>query len=778
MLCLLVTSLLYAGPGFAELPEIDVDTSRVTLHGERTLRDGRRKLTTLEGSATMLGDGVAVDADRIVYDETNRSATASGHVVARLASEGLMVVVGDVVTLKFEGDEVREVYLLDGRALAKKDTTAAALLAANTAEAAEKIGTTMGLLQGNHLTHDGGRWSAEQISLVPCECDFNKPSWNITAASATMDTKAERIALVSPVVRVFHVPVLWLPWLSLPMNSRQTGLLFPRPNWSPLNGYSLEAPVFVTLGRSADLTLTPGLFTGGTGTFGVAGPRLLAELRYVPSRRATGKVNLGLLWDLRDVRDPITKVGWRVPQAVGRAPRGLRGELAWSHAQDLERGFGTRVEFNAYSDGFYNRDINTDVVGSTNGLLRSTALLFHRGDQHVLTLDLTLRQDLNFGYDWLGQRPLVEGWTSPRFGPGVLQRLPALTLMVPGVALGGPVSLDFTGEFVRLSPLFSSTGDEGVGANEGDPYGPDGVEQPWLCRSQRAFGPGGAACAGAAVDKTGAGDRVWQAGEREARDRLMLFPRLKVAGSILRAVTVSAWAGWRQSAWAGEVSGRTWQRGTLLMDARAQTGFGRTYGELRHLVEPLVAVRAVPVVVRGSSDSASEEPVPYDEIDGAVPRGGGVHAQAVAELRQRLLRRGGAELLRLELGQGVRLASPERTAPGLAEAYGKLALQLGWFRGQVSARFEPTPPVRLTRLAAVAGLDDGRGHGVSASYDNLLDDGNDRLRAPIELLFGAPVLPFEPSDVNRPRAQVLAGGPGGTSDPSRCVMTCWCGRGY
>jgi lipopolysaccharide assembly outer membrane protein LptD (OstA) len=418
MLCLLVTSLLYAGPGFAELPEIDVDTSRVTLHGERTLRDGRRKLTTLEGSATMLGDGVAVDADRIVYDETNRSATASGHVVARLASEGLMVVVGDVVTLKFEGDEVREVYLLDGRALAKKDTTAAALLAANTAEAAEKIGTTMGLLQGNHLTHDGGRWSAEQISLVPCECDFNKPSWNITAASATMDTKAERIALVSPVVRVFHVPVLWLPWLSLPMNSRQTGLLFPRPNWSPLNGYSLEAPVFVTLGRSADLTLTPGLFTGGTGTFGVAGPRLLAELRYVPSRRATGKVNLGLLWDLRDVRDPITKVGWRVPQAVGRAPRGLRGELAWSHAQDLERGFGTRVEFNAYSDGFYNRDINTDVVGSTNGLLRSTALLFHRGDQHVLTLDLTLRQDLNFGYDWLGQRPLVEGWTSPRFGPG------------------------------------------------------------------------------------------------------------------------------------------------------------------------------------------------------------------------------------------------------------------------------------------------------------------------------------------------------------------------
>jgi hypothetical protein len=90
------------------------------------------------------------------------------------------------------------------------------------------------------------------------------------------------------------------------------------------------------------------------------------------------------------------------------------------------------------------------------------------------------------------------------------------------------------------------------------------------------------------------------------------------------------------------------------------------------LVEPLVAVRAVPVVVRGSSDSASEEPVPYDEIDGAVPRGGGVHAQAVAELRQRLLRRGGAELLRLELGQGVRLASPERTAPragrGLWEA--------------------------------------------------------------------------------------------------------------
>lgn len=738
MLTSLLTFLLLVDPSSAdggsapapsrfEVPPLDeANFERLTLSGERQLHDGQRKLSTVEGNAKLRGDGLAIDADRIVYDEVNSAATASGHVVVRIARHGLAAVTGEVVTLRLDGEDVTDVYVVEGRAETKKDTTAEALLAAETVEALDRTGKTQVLLEGNHLVHRGAIWSSEHLLLVPCECDFSKPSWGVEAFGASVDTEHERVSLSSPVVRVYHVPVLWFPWLSLPLNDRQSGLLFPKPGYNVLNGFSLDVPVFVTLGRSADVSLTPGFFTGGTsGPSGVMGPRLLTELRYVPSTRATGRLFIGALWDFKPVRDPL------FAPLVGTDARGLRGELSWTHAQDFDGGFGVRAELSAYSDGYYNRDLTTDVIATSAGLLRSGATAFHRGEHHLLTLDLTLRQDLVFGYDWLGRAPNVPMSTSPRFGPGVLQRLPALTLTVPRVTLAGPLSVDLTGEFVRLAPLFSLTGDEGAGAREVDGFDQTG-EVSWDCRTQRAFGFGGQAC-GEVIDKQGQGDRLWQRGEREARDRLMVFPRAWLAGR-LGPVATSAWVGWRQSLWAGEASQRTWQRGVLVADARAELELSKVYGTVRHTLQPLVAVRAVPLILTGSSDATSAEPVPYDEVDASVPRGGMARAQAIVELRQRLVRRGGAELARLDLGQGFRLLAPGQSA-GLAESYGRLSTQIGWFRLQLSARMEPTT-ARLTRLGGQTAFDDGAGHGISLFYENLLDDGSDLTRAPIDLLFG------------------------------------------
>jgi LPS-assembly protein len=127
--------------------------------------------------------------------------------------------------------------------------------------------------------------------------------------------------------------------------------------------------------------------------------------------------------------------------------------------------------------------------------------------------------------------------------------------------------------------------------------------------------------------------------------------------------------------------------------------------------------------------------VPYDEVDAAVPRGGGARAQALVELRQRLVRRDGDEVLRLDLGQGIRLLAPGQGTVALGESYGRLSTHLGWLRGLVQARVDPALG-RLTRLGGSLSFDDGRGHGVLGSYESLLDDGSDRLRAPIDLLFG------------------------------------------
>jgi hypothetical protein len=141
--------------------------------------------------------------------------------------------------------------------------------------------------------------------------------------------------------------------------------------------------------------------------------------------------------------------------------------------------------------------------------------------------------------------------------------------------------------------------------------------------------------------------------------------------------------------------------------------------------------------------------VPYDEVDAAVPRGGGAWAQSAVELRQRLTHNG-QEVVRLDLGQGLTLTSPSAPSLALGETWGRLQATIWLFKFGDQLRGDLAGG-RLTRMTAWLGLDDGRGHGVVGSYENALDDGSDRTRTPIDLLFG----PLVPSTFTS-RAQLVS----------------------
>jgi len=113
--------------------------------------------------------------------------------------------------------------------------------------------------------------------------------------------------------------VLPLPWAYLPLGERRSGFLVPRVESSYLTGLALHEPLFITLGQSADLTLTPGWFLGGAG---VRGPRLLTELRYAPSEGTAGRALLGALYDLLH------------PGIALGGQNGLRFEGTVQHAQE------------------------------------------------------------------------------------------------------------------------------------------------------------------------------------------------------------------------------------------------------------------------------------------------------------------------------------------------------------------------------------------------------------------------------------------------------------
>jgi len=716
------------------------ETAEVQLTAERLLHDGKLELTTAEGNAKLVTEGSAVDAERIVYDRNKKVATATGHVVARLTQGGKIAVIADLMTLRFDdAQQVREVFLFDGLAISKKDVSTDLFLAADTADKVERAGTTQALLEGNHLIRNGTEWTVEQLELVPCECDFKNPSWSITSSMATINTDTERVAITNPVIRIKHLPVLWLPWLSLPLTDRMSGLLFPRPNYSPLNGVTFEQPVFVTLGRSADLTLTPGFLTGGTGVGGVAGPRLGTEFRYVPSTRATGKIVLGLLYDFRTRRD-IELAALRDLGSV----RGWRGELSWQHTQDFDHGFGARVDFNGHSDGDYNRDLTVDVIASAATYLRSSASVFHRGVDYYLGLEVGLRQDLQWGYDWLGHGTLLDAQTPNRravgpYGPGTLQRLPAITFGWMPTTMLGPLRFSVEGEAARLAPLFSLTGDEGRASREG-------LIEPvnFNVAVDRMFAPS----AGITL-RDGVGNRVWEDGEREARDRLMVLPRLSVSAQPGGVFSTGLSAGWRQVAWAGEASGRTWSRGYLLLGGFLETEVSRSFGggALRHVIQPRAEVRAVPVGIDGSAGSAlapRKDLVAYDQLDAAVPNVK-PRFQGVLELRQRLMGRGGVEHLRLDVGQGFELSGDDASQlrSTLGESSARVTGRVGLFSAAGQLRLDPridaagTPltPGFVTRVSGRVELDDYRGHGAFVTYENLVMEGTARSRQPLDLLF-------------------------------------------
>ncbi|MFZ5471988.1 MAG: LPS-assembly protein LptD [Myxococcota bacterium] len=674
------------------------DGRRIELAADQLVVEGKH--ARARGNAVLRVQGAVVRANEILYDQTNEVASAKGNVRLVTTVNGLYAAVAEHVTVKVEDGIPVEVSVSGGLVMQKRNVSAEQLLAAQSAEELRDLGITSLILSGTRLTRRGAsEWAVEELSFTPCDCDLKKPSWRIGASSANIDVEGEHATLWFPRVYLdpLPFPVLALPWVYLPLSERRTGLLVPKPSFSSLNGFSLEQPVFFALGRSYDLTLTPGYFFGAKGkdgndTYsGIRGPRLSSEFRYVPSQQTNGRVTFGTLLDQKARRDPLTGA----PLA---GARGLRFEGSLQHAQDLGAGWHDRADVSVVSDGFYVRDLTADVVARESEYLRSTGVLFHRGVDHYLGLDVGLRQELRSGYHFF-EDDLSSAGEVLR-GPNTFHRLPGVLLSLPEQRVAGPLRLGLRTEFVRLAPFVGVTSDETSGA----PY-------------------------------DGRGDRVFQPGERQARDRLDLMPRVSATLVGGRFGRLTPYAAYRQDFYFGEydraVRGRGYPLGGVVLDSEVSRVFGEGQGSLRHLVAPTLELRYVPRVF-------GHQPVPYDEIDLALS-GKSRMLQLVAEMRQRLLRKEGLvarELVRLDLGQGFDLLDRQGIGP-LADTFARLSTSYGWLGLSVLGRYDAAQG-RVTQLAASLHLDTGRGHTLWAGYDKLFNQGSDRSRRGIDLLVGSP----------------------------------------
>ncbi|RYZ43357.1 MAG: LPS-assembly protein LptD, partial [Myxococcaceae bacterium] len=586
-----------------------------------------------------------------------------------------------------------EANVKGGLFMQKKGVTPEALQAAKTPDELRKLGETPVLLSGTRIRRTGeASFSVDGLAFTPCQCGPGEPGWRVEAKEASV-VMGERAILTWPVVYVRSVPVFALPWLYLPLAERRSGLLIPRPANSGLNGFALDVPVFLTLGESYDITLTPGYYTGGGDIDnvvndvvvreprpnGVQGPRLHTEFRYVPSDRTRGRATLGLLYDLRPRLNPITGAFFRpydfatdpptqLSQQIVDEKRGLRGEASWQHTQDLGDGWYDRVDAYVVSDGFYTRDLTADLLVQNNNYLRSSAVVYQRKEDRYLGLDVSLRQDLRYPFRFFQTNTIPAEATDDNVartphGPTTFQRLPAITLALPQRSLfGGRVMGGMQVEYSRLAPLrsggFADDGSDGL-------YSLNGYWRP------EGTPPEGAAV----VDELEGNGRL-DPTEREGRDRVALASRLSTSYGLGNWGRLTPSVGLRQDVSVGEVSGRTAARGYALADLVLDSQLARTFADrdtlYRHTLSPSVNLRYVPggwghglTALNGLGTGTV--PLIYDELDAAVPlqSDGSVRGflHAVVAVDQTLRVRKGPttrEPLRLRIGQGFDLS---RVAP-------------------------------------------------------------------------------------------------------------------
>lgn len=228
-----------------------------------------------KGAATLLADRVDLSGDRIL--------TASGGVViwfegARLVAERV-IYDGNAGTMAIEGP----IHLSEP---GTSGTPEEAVLIADSAQLDE--GLRDGLLKGARLVlarelqmaaaevrRTGGGRMTTLTHVVASSCQVcasdPTPLWEIRARRITHDTETRRLLFERPQFRAFGLPVATLPALSAPDPTvdRMTGFLAPRFRTTSGLGLGVMLPYFITLGDSADLTVTPYLSASRTTTLGL-----------------------------------------------------------------------------------------------------------------------------------------------------------------------------------------------------------------------------------------------------------------------------------------------------------------------------------------------------------------------------------------------------------------------------------------------------------------------------------------------------------------------------
>ena len=215
--------------------ELVVYSNKQTLEGE----SGKR-IIVHEGNVDVRYGVYRIQADKIVIDEAAGTITATGSVVFDQGDDQRITGSSGVWNYRTKLGN-----FVDSTGFTNQTNDGTVLYF--TADSVERVGL-------NEIKVTNGKFTA---------CEENVPKWSFTADEATIRPN-DKVKLKKPKFRIKDVPVIALPYISIPIErrDRQSGFLTPTFGYSNNKGFRVSGAYFQTLGRSADITFRSDLYAG------------------------------------------------------------------------------------------------------------------------------------------------------------------------------------------------------------------------------------------------------------------------------------------------------------------------------------------------------------------------------------------------------------------------------------------------------------------------------------------------------------------------------------
>ncbi len=207
-------------------------------------------------------------------------------------------------------------------------------------------------------------------------CTTCPPAWSFSGTH--IDAELGGYAYIkNSFLKFGNIPVLWLPYLIVPLKSeRQTGLLTPSFDISKSGGLAIGQPFFWAISRSSDATFT-------FKNYDLRGLKVESNYRYMLNDESYGEITFATIKD----RVFVNSDRWRRFHSSDSSSQFRRWNLKYKHYSVLPNNWIHRMDLNTSSDLQYSADFPLETKFNADSALENRISLTKNTDHNHFSID-------------------------------------------------------------------------------------------------------------------------------------------------------------------------------------------------------------------------------------------------------------------------------------------------------------------------------------------------------------------------------------------------------